>query len=92
MMMLRAFFVFLFVCSAFPAFAQDEPLSFATVERLPFATQMDGVDTGFSLELMREISNQLGREITFEFSCDAVVTRGWVTRRRCRQYFDHRRS
>jgi polar amino acid transport system substrate-binding protein len=67
MLMLRAFFVFLFVSSAFPAFAQDEPLSFATVERLPFATQVEGVDTGFSLELMREISNQLGREITFEF-------------------------
>jgi polar amino acid transport system substrate-binding protein len=67
MLMLRAFSVFLFVCSAFPSFAQDEQLSFATVERLPFATQVDGFDTGFSLELMREISNQLEREITFEF-------------------------
>jgi polar amino acid transport system substrate-binding protein len=58
---------FLFVCSAFPSFAQDEALSFATVERLPFATQVDGFDMGFSLELIREIFNQLRREITFEF-------------------------
>ncbi len=67
MSMLRAIAVLLCICSAFPSFAQDEPLSFATVERLPFATQLDEVDTGFSLELMRVISDQLGREITFEF-------------------------
>lgn len=55
------------ICAALPGFAQQDPLSFATVERPPFATQEDGAATGFSLELMGLIAEQLDREVTFEF-------------------------
>ena len=65
--LLRTFGVLFCIFSAFPAASQQEPLSFATVERLPFAANTDGAESGFSIELMREIAGQLGREVTFEF-------------------------
>lgn len=56
------------ICLAVPGFAQENPLSFATVERIPFATQSDtGAAAGFSIELTQAIADQLGREIAFEF-------------------------
>lgn len=63
----RLFAVILCICAALPSVAQDAPLSFATVERAPFATQTDGIPSGFSLELMQLIADELGREISFEF-------------------------
>ena len=50
-----------------PAFAQDGVLSFATVERPPFATQADGTPSGFSIELTEIIAANLGQSATFEF-------------------------
>lgn len=63
----RIFAVILCICTALPSVAQDAPLSFATVERAPFATRVDGVSSGFSLELMHLIAEKLGREVSFEF-------------------------
>ncbi|MGJ8610171.1 MAG: transporter substrate-binding domain-containing protein [Octadecabacter sp.] len=67
MILSRLMAVIICICGVFPAFAQDEPLSFATVERIPFALPGDGIPTGFSVELMRAISEQLGRDVEFEF-------------------------
>lgn len=64
---LRACFVWLGLLIAAPVAAQDAPLSFATVERPPFAMIEDGITTGFSIELMKMIAMGLGREVTFEF-------------------------
>lgn len=55
------------VCLASPNFAQEAPLTFATVERAPFAMQSGDDATGFSIDLMQAIAGQLGREVTFEF-------------------------
>ena len=49
------------------AFAQDADLEFLTVERPPFAFEQDGLATGFSIELMREIAASLDREVNFTF-------------------------
>lgn len=68
-MSIRARFCAILLClwAAFPAFAQQEPMSFATVERPPFSTQANGTPSGFSLELMELIGEQLGREVEFKF-------------------------
>lgn len=50
-----------------PAFAQEDALSFATVERPPFATQEGGTPTGFSIALTELIAAKLGRDVSFEF-------------------------
>jgi len=67
MKFLRGLAALLCFFGVFPAYAQDDTLSFATVERLPFAVQDEEVHTGFSLELMRAIADQLGRDVEFEF-------------------------
>lgn len=59
--------VFLLSLSANPVAAQQEPLSFATIERPPFAKTEDGIPSGFSLDLMKAIANELGRPVEFEF-------------------------
>ena len=52
---------------ALPLAAQsDEPLVFATVHRPPFADTEGDKITGFSIELMRAIADQLGRAVVFE--------------------------
>jgi len=68
-MTLKARLLAIIICvfAALPSFAQQDPLNFATVERPPFATQMDGTPSGFSLELMRMIGAKLDREVTFQF-------------------------
>lgn len=53
--------------AAVPAFAQQDPLSFATVERPPFASQSTAGPTGFSLELLNEIAARLGRDVDYQF-------------------------
>ena len=58
--------VAVFVLS-FPALAQDTSLSVATVDRYPFATETNGVASGFSLRLMEEIALQLEQEVAFTF-------------------------
>lgn len=45
--------------------ASAQTLTFATVERPPFSMSADG-HSGFSIDLMRQISQQLGREVRFE--------------------------
>ena len=62
-----AFTILLLVLSAFPALAQDEPLSFATIERPPFATTINGIPSGFSLDLMGAIAIELDRPVEFQF-------------------------
>jgi polar amino acid transport system substrate-binding protein len=44
----------------------DEPLVFGTVHRPPFAYTDGDQITGFSIELMRAIADELGRDIVFE--------------------------
>jgi len=63
-----------FACCMFvsaPAGAQQDidenTLSFATVERPPFATMENGVPSGFSLELMKIIASKMQVEVEFEF-------------------------
>lgn len=52
---------------ALPAAAQsDEPLVFATVHRPPFADTEGDQIVGFSIDLMRAIADQIGREVVFE--------------------------
>lgn len=52
---------------ALPAGAQtSEPLVFATVHRPPFANTEGDQITGFSIELMQAIADELGREVVFE--------------------------
>ncbi len=67
MKFLHSLVVYLCLFIALPTYAQEEPLSFATVERLPFAILDGEVSTGFSLELMRAIAEQLGRDVEFKF-------------------------
>lgn len=55
------------VLLALPVVAQDGPLSFATVERPPFATMTPDGPSGFSVELTRQIAAELGRDVSFEF-------------------------
>lgn len=59
--------LFLCFCTVLPAHAQDQQLTFATVERAPFATETNGAQGGFSLELMRLIADRLNWDVTFEF-------------------------
>ena len=62
-----AFTILLLILSTFPASAQDESLSFATIERPPFATTVNGIPSGFSLDLMNAISVELDRPVEFRF-------------------------
>ena len=56
-----------FVSLAIPLAAQsDDPMVFATVHRPPFADTQGDQITGFSIDLMRAIADQLGREVVFE--------------------------
>jgi len=48
-----------------PVWAQEAPLVMASVERPPFAMLRDGEMTGFSIELMRAIAAETGREVEF---------------------------
>ncbi|WP_137701329.1 transporter substrate-binding domain-containing protein [Marimonas lutisalis] len=58
--------VFLFTAATgTPPRAQDEPLTFATVERVPFSHQMGDAHTGFSIDLMRAIATEIGRDVSF---------------------------
>lgn len=51
---------------AWPAGAQEAPLRFTTVDRAPFSMRVDGEHRGFSIDLMRAIADDLGREVEFE--------------------------
>ncbi len=53
--------------TALPALAQDDTLSFATIERPPFSTTRGGVPSGFSLDLMKAIAAELDRSVEFKF-------------------------
>lgn len=46
--------------------AQSSELTFLTVERPPFSSGLDGNLTGFSIELMRAIAEDMGTEVTFK--------------------------
>ncbi|WP_286197153.1 transporter substrate-binding domain-containing protein [Tropicibacter sp. R15_0] len=46
--------------------AQNSELTFLTVERPPFSSGLDGNLTGFSIELMRAIAEDMGTEVNFE--------------------------
>ena len=63
----RIALVFLTLLSlALPATAQsDDPMVFATVHRPPFADTKGDQITGFSIDLMRAIADELGREVLF---------------------------
>jgi len=60
--------IFLLICLGVPsqAFAQSA-LTFTTVDRPPFAFQVDGEPTGFSIDMLSQIASTLGRDITFRF-------------------------
>jgi polar amino acid transport system substrate-binding protein len=44
---------------------ENNVLRVATIERVPFSFKEDGTWTGFSIELLREIANRIGRETEF---------------------------
>ena len=46
--------------------AQDGGLMVSTVTRPPFSMIKDGQDVGFSIDLMRAVAEDLGREVTFQ--------------------------
>ncbi len=48
--------------------AQQGALVFNTIERPPFAYLENGQPTGFSIDLMRAVAEELGREIQFRWS------------------------
>ncbi len=48
--------------------AQQGALVFNTIERPPFAYLENGQPTGFSIDLMRTVAEELGREIQFRWS------------------------
>ncbi|MCF2905893.1 transporter substrate-binding domain-containing protein [Octadecabacter sp. CECT 8868] len=64
---LRLLASFFLIIISNSGFAQEPPLTFATVERPPFAFLDNGEAAGFSIELTKAIADQLGREISFEF-------------------------
>lgn len=51
--------------AAFPVSAQTDALAIATVERPPFAFTEDGALTGFSIELMQMIGQEMSAEVDF---------------------------
>ncbi|MEM1272411.1 MAG: transporter substrate-binding domain-containing protein [Pseudomonadota bacterium] len=53
-------------CAVQMASAQEQPLVFATVDRPPFSQQIDTEHRGFSIDLMRAIAEDLGREVIFQ--------------------------
>ncbi len=66
-----------------PVWAQDAPLRMATVERPPFAMLQDDELTGFSIDLMRAIAVETGRDAVFEMQSSfpamfAQITAGKV--------------
>ena len=61
-------FVFSLILGYGAAQAQQGPLSFNTVERPPFSFVETGEPTGFSIDLMRLIAEQLGREVQFAYT------------------------
>jgi len=64
--MTRLILSIVFLCLAAPAIAQDRPLVFSTVDRRPFSFEERGERTGFSIELMQLIAQELGREVRFQ--------------------------
>lgn len=53
--------------ASWPAYAQPaEDLIIATVTRPPFSMVVDGVDTGFSVDLLNAVADQLNRSITYD--------------------------
>lgn len=56
--------------AAFPVSAQTDTLTIATVERPPFAFVEDGALTGFSIELMEMIGQELGGGVDFVVADD----------------------
>ena len=66
---LKTFFlsVMLLLSTLLPAVAQsDDPLKIATVHRPPFAFTDTPEFRGFSIDLMRAIGKDIGREVKFE--------------------------
>lgn len=59
--------IVLCVLSAGQMRAQEAGLHFLTIERPPFSFEENGEATGFSIELMRQISNAIGRDVRFTF-------------------------
>lgn len=57
-----------FAISTAPLAAQDNTLTFTTVERPPFSMpDGEGNATGFAVELMRAIAAELGKDVQFEY-------------------------
>ncbi|WP_136439911.1 transporter substrate-binding domain-containing protein [Pacificoceanicola onchidii] len=54
----------LVICTALVKTVAAQGLTIATVERPPFS--MQGGTTGFSIELMQAMADELGREVTFQ--------------------------
>lgn len=52
------------VCLVFSGVAKAQDLNVVTVTRTPFSFVEDGVDTGFSIDLIERIANELAREVT----------------------------
>ncbi|MEM8572732.1 MAG: transporter substrate-binding domain-containing protein [Pseudomonadota bacterium] len=57
----------LFLAASQTTLAQDTDLRFLTVERPPFSLLENGEPTGFSIELMRAIAQEIGRDVSFSF-------------------------
>ncbi|MEO0939547.1 MAG: transporter substrate-binding domain-containing protein [Pseudomonadota bacterium] len=62
--MARFVLIAVLLCAALPLRAQE--LVFATVERPPFSFNEGGQMVGFSIDLMRAISAEMGAEVRFE--------------------------
>lgn len=45
---------------------QTEEFRVSTVTRPPFSMVVDGVDTGFSVDLLNAVADQLGRTVTYD--------------------------
>ncbi|SPF79639.1 transporter substrate-binding domain-containing protein [Pseudoprimorskyibacter insulae] len=66
MRLLQVLTVLIGMLVANSAASQDAPLVFATVDRPPFAFADNRGVTGFSIDLMEAIGNEIGRDIEFQ--------------------------
>jgi len=64
--MLRIILGLLAIVCGFASIASAQSLTISTVERQPFSMRLDNIETGFSIDLIKEIGRDLGREIIVE--------------------------
>lgn len=63
---MRWIFVLWTMVIAGPLVAQSQTLEIATITRPPFSMEVDGANTGFSIDLWTEVSSRLGVETNYQ--------------------------